>query len=41
MLSGSDDCALQDNTGKRIQDKIAASKKKGMWMGGDIRTPAS
>ena len=34
MLSGSDDCALQDNTAKRIQDKIAASKKRGMWMGG-------
>jgi site-specific DNA recombinase len=22
-------------TGERIRDKIAASKKKGMWMGGD------
>lgn len=34
MLSGFDDCALQDNTAKRIQDKIAASKNRGMWMGG-------
>jgi site-specific DNA recombinase len=23
-------------TGERIRDKIAASKKKGMWMGGDV-----
>jgi len=23
-------------TGERIRDKIAASKKKGMWMGGPI-----
>jgi DNA invertase Pin-like site-specific DNA recombinase len=22
-------------TGERIRDKIAASKKKGMWLGGD------
>jgi len=28
--------------GERVRDKIAASKKKGMWMGGmyDLRTPA-
>ena len=24
-------------TGERIRDKIAASKKKGMWMGGNVR----
>ena len=24
-------------TGERIRDKIAASKKKGMWMGGPVR----
>jgi DNA invertase Pin-like site-specific DNA recombinase len=23
-------------TGERIRDKIAASKKKGMWMGGHV-----
>jgi site-specific DNA recombinase len=23
-------------TGERIRDKIAASKKKGMWMGGNV-----
>jgi site-specific DNA recombinase len=23
-------------TGQRIRDKIAASKKKGMWMGGNV-----
>ncbi len=23
-------------TGKRIRDKIAASKRKGMWMGGNL-----
>ena len=25
-------------TGERIRDKIAASKKKGMWMGGNCRS---
>ena len=25
---------LREITGERIRDKIAASKKKGMWMGG-------
>src|SRR5438046_3342484 len=26
----------RDGTGERIRDKIAASKKKGMWMGGNV-----
>src|SRR5437868_2091063 len=26
----------RDVTGERIRDKIAASKKKGMWMGGNV-----
>ena len=26
-------------TGERIRDKIAASKKKGMWMGGVVPGP--
>ncbi len=26
----------RDATGERIRDKIAASKKKGMWMGGNV-----
>jgi site-specific DNA recombinase len=28
-------------TGERIRDKVAASKKKGMWMGGHVPTLAS
>jgi DNA invertase Pin-like site-specific DNA recombinase len=26
----------RDVTGERIRDKIAASKRKGMWMGGHV-----
>jgi site-specific DNA recombinase len=29
-------CPSREVTGERIRDKIAASKKKGMWMGGNV-----
>src|SRR5438034_11097095 len=29
-------CPLPSSSGERIRDKIAASKKKGMWMGGIV-----